>query len=470
MKKLFLSLVYLFAFQCIFSQSIDQNVKAQIDNAATMIKTNPDGATAAFNGILKGKNKKNPAILVEIGKTYFNAGDLVNARMFVQKAKDVDNKNASVYLLSGDIYLKQADASNASSEYSQAIYFDENCTDAYLRYAEVYKGVNPQLSIDMLEKLKLKRPDDNRINKLMGDIYYSMGKYRQAIDLYNTYMQTANPDEHDYTRYGTLLYLDKDYQKSQDVIKKGLAVYPKNHVLNRLSMYNYEEMKKYDEGLEASKNFFVNSNDSDYVYLDYVYYGRLLSNLKRYDDAIAGYNKAIALDNTHPEIYKEISDAYEKKHEYDKAITAYEKFLDASSKRDDASELFLFGRLVYSAASDSTYKDKQEAYLNNADQVFAKVAEKAPESYLGNFWRARVNSMKDPETTNGLAKPYYEAALSTLLANSATSKSQIIECESYLGYYYYVKGDNEQSKVYWNKILELDPENATALKALKGIK
>jgi tetratricopeptide repeat family protein len=39
-----------------------------------------------------------------------------------------------------------------------------------------------------------------------------------------------------------------------------------------------------------------------------------------------------------------------------------------------------------------------------------------------------------------------------------------------LGYYYFVKEDYNQSKQYWNKILEIDPENETATKALGGIK
>ena len=34
----------------------------------------------------------------------------------------------------------------------------------------------------------------------------------------------------------------------------------------------------------------------------------------------------------------------------------------------------------------------------------------------------------------------------------------------------YVKEDYIQSKQYWNKILEIDPENETATKALGGIK
>jgi len=39
-----------------------------------------------------------------------------------------------------------------------------------------------------------------------------------------------------------------------------------------------------------------------------------------------------------------------------------------------------------------------------------------------------------------------------------------------LGFYYYIKNDKTNSLLYWNKILELDPEHATAKEAVKQIK
>ena len=53
---------------------------------------------------------------------------------------------------------------------------------------------------------------------------------------------------------------------------------------------------------------------------------------------------------------------------------------------------------------------------------------------------------------------------------SFTDSKSLVECNSYLGYYYFVKEDYNQSKLYWNKILEIDPGNETATKALGGIK
>ena len=46
---------------------------------------------------------------------------------------------------------------------------------SYFKYAQVYKGVDPQLSLDMLMRLQTKAPDDNRISKELADVYYTMG-------------------------------------------------------------------------------------------------------------------------------------------------------------------------------------------------------------------------------------------------------------------------------------------------------
>ena len=284
------------------------------------------------------------------------------------------------------------------------------------------------------------------------------------------YKRQGTPTEQDYTRYAMLLYLNKDYAQSLDMVKKGLELAPENHVLKRLAMYDYLELKDYKTGLEAAATFFANPGNPDYVYLDYVYFARLLEADKQYEEAVVQFNKALSMDKSHTEIYKDISDVYEKKRDFPKAIEAYKNYLDEMKSSPDISDLFLYGRLNYYAATDSAYQDKQPTYLAEADTIFAQVAVKVPDNYLGNFWRARVNSLRDPETTQGLAKPYYEAALSILEQKPDATKSVLVECNSYLGYYYFVKEDYNQSKQYWNKILEIDPENETATKALGGIK
>lgn len=471
MKKLVLIVMSLCLAVTMWGQkSPGSEWSLQVKQAATMIKEDPAKASEAFDELLKGKNKKNAFLLVEIGRAYLDQGKTVEAAEYAQRAKDINSKCAVAYLLSGDIALNLNDVNKASSDYNQAIYLDEDCSEAYFKYAQVYKGVDPQLSLDMLMRLQSKTPEDNRISKELADVYYTMGQYGKAKEAYENYLKVGTPTEQDYTRYAMLLYLNKDYAQSLDMVKKGLELAPENHVLKRLAMYDYLELKDYKTGLEAAATFFANPGNPDYVYLDYVYFARLLEADKQYEEAVVQFNKALSMDKSHTEIYKDISDVYEKKRDFPKAIEAYKNYLDEMKSSPDISDLFLYGRLNYYAATDSAYQDKQPTYLAEADTIFAQVAVKVPDNYLGNFWRARVNSLRDPETTQGLAKPYYEAALSILEQKPDATKSVLVECNSYLGYYYFVKEDYNQSKQYWNKILEIDPENETATKALGGIK
>lgn len=77
-----------------------------------------------------------------------------------------------------------------------------------------------------------------------------------------------------------------------------------------------------------------------------------------------------------------------------------------------------------------------------------------------------MNSALDPETDKGLAKPFYEKTIEVLDAKGDGDPRIYIECYSYLGYYYYVKEDIENSKIYWEKILAIDPTNEIANRAM----
>ena len=165
-----------------------------------------------------------------------------------------------------------------------------------------------------------------------------------------------------------------------------------------------------------------------------------------------------------------MSGAYESAQNYPQAVEAFQHYADCLNGKMEVSDLFLLGRLYYLSASATEDMAQKTAALTKADEIFAQVAQRVPTNYLGNFWRARVNSLLDPETSQGLAKPYYEAALALLSQQPQASQSLMIECESYLGYYYFLQKDYEQSKEHWRNILKLDPEHAAAKQALEGMK
>ena len=430
----------------LYAQSSDAEWQAGVAKLKETIQTNPAQANEEAEQLIKGKNKKNVELLVAIGEVYLKAGKLPEAQEYAALAKKVNGKSALASVLEGDIAFEQKNAGLASQKYEEAIYFDPSCTEAYLK-----------------------------------------NDFSKAAEAYSRFAMGPTATEEDLVKYAFALFLNHDFEKSLEVANMGLKKNARHAAFNRLTMYNYTDLKRFDEAIKAADAFFTESDKADYSYLDYMYYGHLLEALKKYDEAVEQYEKAIQLDPTKTDLYKNISSAYEQKNDYKKAISAYQKYYTSLDKEHQTPDLqFQFGRLYYGAGTQTDSltinAEERKQALMAADSVFHSIAEAAPDSYLGNFWRARANSALDPETTLGLAKPFYEEVATLLESkNDPHYNSALIECYSYLGYYYLLAIENpalkaeamankEKSKEYWSKILAIDSTNATAKRALDGIK
>lgn len=450
--------------------------QAGLDKVKSLIKTSPEQASEQASDLLKGKNKKNIDLVTSVARAYLDAGKLQDAETYLEMARKADNKDPKVSVLEGDIAFARKDVGHACQLYEQAIYFDPNFRDAYLKYAQAYKSASPSQAIEKLQQLKAIAPDCMEADKELAEVYYSNNRFGKAAETYAKFIDTPIATEDDILKYAFALFLNHDFEKSLQVAEKGLQKNARHAAFNRLAMYNNVDLKRYEAAEKAADAFFNASDDADYSYLDHRYYGTLLSDLKKYDQAILEYGKALEKDDTQIDLWREISDAYEQKNDYVQAIASYRKYYDALPQDTKTPEaLFQLGRLYYGEGTSSdtlaVQPEDRQAALQAADSVFALVATQAPDSYLGDMWRARTNSALDPETTEGLAKPYYEKVANHLLAkNDAKYNAALIECYSYLGYYYLLKSDYPTSKEYWNKILAIDPTNATANKALDGIK
>jgi len=221
---------------------------------------------------------------------------------------------------------------------------------------------------------------------------------------------------------------------------------------------------------------FNQSDKADFTYLDYRYYGQALSETKKYDLAIEQYKKALDSDSSHVELWKNISDMYVSKNDYTNAISSFDKYLNSLTGDKLTSDVYYdFGKLYYSygTSTDSVNNGKAESAaikknaLIKADSIFGKVISLEPTNYRGYRLRALTNLSLDPDGVQGMAKQYYEQALKIVEAKTDVARynSVIIECSRYLGYYY-SKKDFIQSKVYWNKILAINPTDEMANKAL----
>ena len=408
--------------------------------------TNPLEADTKFDELLNNKiNRKNPELFVAAAAVYKDRP--IKAQQFLDQARALDKKLASIYVLMADVQAANKDYNGAAANYEQALSFDPNCKEAYVKYARIYAPINASVAADVLNRMLAQDPSSAVAHRELAEIYYQEGQLLKAAEAYAEYINDPYVSTSDYARYATILFFKKDYEKSKEIVNLALQKDPQNMVLNRLLFYNDADLKNDDAALSEAEAFFnAGYPTEDYISQDYLYYGRLLINNKQ------------TIDN------------------YDSAIANYSLYIQHMPEEEvQVTDYYNIGRAAYFAGSsiDTTVTDyavKQKAYLNKADSMFAFVAEKVPDSYLGYFWRARVQSALDPETTEGLAKPYYEKTIEVLDAQGDDRPQIYIECYSYLGYYYFVKEDVANSKTYWEKILAIDPEHEVAKRALEAMK
>lgn len=65
----------------------------------------------------------------------------------------MDKKLASIYVLEADMQAANKDYNGAAANYEQAITFDPNCKEAYVKYARIYAPINSEVAAEVLNRL-----------------------------------------------------------------------------------------------------------------------------------------------------------------------------------------------------------------------------------------------------------------------------------------------------------------------------
>lgn len=417
-------------------------------------------------------NKKNPEVLVALGKAFLNAQDTANASKFADYALQRNGKYAPAFLLKGDIAVAQDDAGAAAENYQQAKYFDPKDPDAYYKYAMILRGRSPEEAVQNLEELRVQRPD-YPVDQLCGRIYYIAQKYEKVESYYAKVTDLSKMSEEDITYYAMTEWLLGKRDKSIEICKAGLSRDPRRSGWNRIAFYNYTDLKDADNALLYADRLFNKSDSAHFIAEDYVYYGTALQQAKKWDEAIAAFNQAKELNKDNAKqnsiIDKNLSDVYLEKNDFDNAVAFFEKSIAGKEtpSMDDYDNLGTLYTDIAHKKSEAGDAAGSTAAFKKADAVYGKIMEAYPKyQNWCNYKRAQINANLDPDSKQGLAKPYYEALASSLEAKedrSANDNAMLGQSYFYLMVYAYnVKQDKTTAKLFAGKLLQIDPTNEVA--------
>ncbi|MDR2556608.1 MAG: tetratricopeptide repeat protein [Bacteroidales bacterium] len=453
----------------------------------TTLTTDPKEAEKVFKQAIS-EDKKNMDVYLAVARAYISQKDYENANKYIDRAIKVNSKSGLPYMLKGDIARLQDKPMDAASQYEQATYFSPELLSSYLKYAAIYMLLNKELALTTLQQAQ--EQADNAGEKFTGidahfaELYYRQGKMSDAVTSYAKFIEDGNYTENHLLNYALYLYMDKRYDEARPIIIPVLEKDPNHFVANRI--YAYVEAKTQTGAIDLIGKFIANAPKDKIIALDYIALAEEQAESNLYNDAAESYKNAIKLDTNRKFLYQDIADMYAKEKEIDSSVKYYDLYADVAG-REDLVVLFKYGRSLYSMTSnlDSTMRERQIFYLKKADTIFQLLSEIAPDNYLGYFWRARVNSLIDMETTEGLAKPYYEKVIEICLPDADKRKRELSESYRYFGYYYYVQAEAKaianknnakaakeeylKAKEYFSNVLEVDPTDPTAAQAIEAI-
>jgi len=452
-----------------------------------------------FNKAIKAE-RKNGDLYAYIADACISAKYPKLAEQYIARGKDITTKNAKIYMAVGNLAKFKGNSGDAANAYETANYYDKSLALAFVKVGTIYtesrtwdaatKAFNQALQIDPNYPLALKG---------LGDMYYKSGRFQEASDNYKNYYSNSEVTLEDNYRYAFILFYNRQFPEATKMIEKLLVADGKNPVLLRLQSYISYELGVDKKGIvtnpENVKTALSNITrffelqkgkllSSDYEYLAKIQIASKLDSL-----APDNYKKAFDLDSSRTALIEEGAKTYRKINKYLKAVPFYQ-ILFRISPENVGINTFSMGQMYYFEATknDTAKSDSlvRKANFIMADTLFRTVARLIPTSHLGLLWTARTETYLDTKQ-EGLANGTYDKLIQFILVlppdQAAKRKNDLIEAYRNLGAYWYqlayialtkkknkveYQEDKTKSLEYWNKILELAPDDAQGADAIKA--
>jgi tetratricopeptide (TPR) repeat protein len=459
--------------------------------------------------------------LAKIAESYTKNGevDTSAALPLIRQAVKIDNKNPDIFLIAGDIYILANDGSNAIKNYNLAQFVDPKSPTANMKIGNIYvRGKSLQAAIPYFEEAINLDANYAPAYRELGQLYWMAQRLEQSKTNFKKYLDLTAGNIPAKTRYVNSLFYAGDYDEVIKNVEEILAVDKSRSYMNRLAGYSYYEKKNADYGkaLEYMNELFRTVSPDRILLKDHHYTARILvkkninapkiadeaialkaqvekeksrladtkiasekakiqANLKdltsradllekearnsaaEINRAFAEYDKVLAVRPNDRALLGEIAAAYNSFRQYYGVAKTLSKMLGPlPEKREDYMQV---GRAYYNAERYQT-----------ADSIFNIIIKSSPDYVPAYLWIARTFSKMDPDYKLGLARRKFEKVIEVAQTDSLKNETEMMEAFGYLGYYHMVKENFPASKVYYNRMINLDPNNKdNKVKGYNGI-
>ncbi|WP_373511767.1 tetratricopeptide repeat protein [Persicitalea sp.] len=504
----------------VFEKALAEDSKSYINQVGMAMvelgQGNREKGKEMIDYAVKKSRGKDANVLYRAGEAWSlfdKTSDPAEAIRLIDEATKVDNTLADAYIVKGDILSKKNEGGQAVTAYEYALTARPNYAVANNRIGQIFlRGKQYNLALDYYKKAIEKNPDYAPAYKDLAELYYLAQQYKRAAENFDLYIQkSGDKDPETVLRAAQFAFVADDYSRSLELLEsiKGKI---DNPILKRMYGWSYYKTNNMEDAIKNLEEFIevaptTKDEDGNFRTLvpdDYKYLGRAYNKMasegEYTEQGIQALMKGADLDTNVAEsavTYKEIANLYLKNKEYLKAGMAYDKGIAMDTAKANGNDYYQAGTAYQYVASnialpDSTGKidslsltkmpegmasldsatlaAKKKEYYLKADSLFAFTSKKIPDwpySYLQranvlyNIYGAQANLDK------GISLPHYEKFVEVADKDGSVNKSYFKQPYSYIALYYQTVGQDEaKAKTYWEKLLTVDPDNATAKQAL----
>ncbi len=424
--------------------------------------------------------KKDAALHVAIARAYDSVDPVLYAKQItnkIEKARKTNANSPQVYIFEGDQLKEQKKFGEAGAKYEMAANTDNNATQAYVKYANLFTMVNPEYAITMLNKLLEVNPQSALGQRELAIAYYNGKDYANAAKEYGKYVQNPSHFKQDENRYAFLLFYGGDYQKGYDYASKLLSEDPGNFTAQRYQFMNAAQIPAMSDKLLPMAEALLAAHrakpaDNKFAAIDYTLIADELSKAKRADEAISVIEEGIKEMPDNAAFNKDLAMKYVDAGNITGAAKAYEGYLAKVEKPsyNDYVQQATFS--FYAAVENKENQPVADKFFADTEKYAGLAAEILPDNYkpvkfLGDIAKQKATK----ETVESAAVPMYTKAIELLEASQDPSryKSDAKDMYNYMGNYYLSIKDIPQAKEYFNKYLQYDPNNDAYRKFVEGL-
>jgi tetratricopeptide (TPR) repeat protein len=392
---------------------------------------------------------------------------LKEAELYLYKVQKLNPNDARAFVLLGVLYGLQGVEELEQSSYEGAIQRDPKLKEAYLRLGQLYKKQKKyNEAAEMFTKAIEIDANYAPPFREMAEMWFLAKKYDRAEENMSKYLAIMGNDKGARMRACIFKYAGEQYDEAIPCMENMLKD-TSSYLLHRL--IGYSHVKKAapdgDKALSAMDAYFKAVPAGAVIPGDYEMMGRAYKLKAMTPEAITNFEKAISMaaaDSTiddRNDLLLEIADIYKEKKEHANRAVYLSRFLQ-TEKSYNLKESFNLGLAYYSAQNYTA-----------ADSVFKIMTEVKPDLHVGYVWRGKSNVQLDPDSKQGLAKPYLEKAREIIGAKEESKvkqKDDYLFCLKYLAAYHtLVANDCPTAIPLWNEILQLKPEDEQAANGVK---